>query len=204
MILCFFGDSITNGVGDPQAQGWVGRLLARSKAAGHDLTGYNLGVRRHSSADILARFEAETRCRLFEGLPTRLVFSFGVADVMPRANLPLEATLDNTRQLLERSRALLQEDAQVLVVGPTPAADRRTNEAIAARAAGIAACCREAGVPFLDVFPELHESELYLNELAGGDGVHPGAAGYSHISRLVEAWSPWQDWLAPRPVSGGK
>lgn len=193
MILCFFGDSLTNGVGDPQALGWAGRLLAAARAAGHDVTGYNLGVRRHSSAAILARFEAEARCRVYEDQPMRLLFSFGVVDALPKAGLPLEETIANTRQILERSRAL----GQALFVGPAPAADRRSSEAIAERGTAIATCCRELGVPYLDIFPELQASELYLDELVGGDGIHPGPAGYSHIFRLVNAWDAWRTWLQP-------
>ena len=191
MILCFFGDSLTNGVGDPQALGWVGRLLAATKAAGHDVTGYNLGVRRHSSAAILARFEAEAGCRGFDNQPLRLVFSFGVVDALPKAGLPLAETMANTRRILERSRPL----GQALFVGPAPAADQRSNETIVQRAQAIAECCRELGVPYLDIFPELRASELYLDELAGGDGIHPGPAGYSHIFRLVNAWDAWRAWL---------
>ena len=53
--VVFVGDSFVAGVGDPEGRGWVGRVVAAAHAAGLPLTAYNLGVRRETSADVLAR-----------------------------------------------------------------------------------------------------------------------------------------------------
>jgi hypothetical protein len=45
---CFFGDSFRAGVGDEQGLGWVGRVVARARADGFEVTAYNLGVRRQT------------------------------------------------------------------------------------------------------------------------------------------------------------
>src|SRR5689334_860809 len=80
MRICFFGDSFVNGTGDDDALGWVGRVVADARRAGCDLTAYNLGIRRNTSADVAARWEGEARLRLPADCDGRLVFSFGAND----------------------------------------------------------------------------------------------------------------------------
>ena len=80
MRICFIGDSFVAGAGDDDCLGWPGRLCAAARQAGHDLTLYNLGIRRDTSADIAARWEAEARARLPAEHDGRLVFLFGVND----------------------------------------------------------------------------------------------------------------------------
>jgi hypothetical protein len=52
MRICFVGDSLVNGTGDPVGLGWVGRACAAARRRGHEVTCYNLGIRRDTSADI--------------------------------------------------------------------------------------------------------------------------------------------------------
>ena len=52
MRIHFFGDSVVNGTGDGERLGWTGRVCSRARRAGHDLTHYNLGIRRDTRADI--------------------------------------------------------------------------------------------------------------------------------------------------------
>ena len=59
MRICFVGDSFVNGTGDPECLGWPGRICAAARRAGHDVTYYNLGVRRDTSGDVQARWELE-------------------------------------------------------------------------------------------------------------------------------------------------
>ena len=51
MRILAFGDSFVAGVGDPDHLGWIGRALRGRR----EITLYNLGVRRETSADIAAR-----------------------------------------------------------------------------------------------------------------------------------------------------
>src|SRR5579864_3855917 len=80
MRVCFFGDSFVNGTGDDEGLGWVGRVVASARQAGLDLTAYNLGIRRDTSADVAARWLYEARLRLPAEHEGRLVFSFGAND----------------------------------------------------------------------------------------------------------------------------
>jgi acyl-CoA thioesterase-1 len=81
--ICFFGDSIVNGTGDDACLGWVGRICSAARRRGIDLTCYNLGIRRDTSTDILARWQIEARARLPDQYDGRLVFSFGANDCCP-------------------------------------------------------------------------------------------------------------------------
>ncbi|HET6502949.1 MAG TPA: GDSL-type esterase/lipase family protein [Amycolatopsis sp.] len=80
--VCFVGDSFVAGVGDPGHQGWVGRIAARTEHTGRPLTTYNLGVRRDTSANVLARWHVECAPRLPAGCAAMIVLSFGVNDTM--------------------------------------------------------------------------------------------------------------------------
>ncbi len=80
MRICFFGDSLVNGTGDDDGLGWVGRVVAQARHGGCDVTAYNLGVRRDTSADVAARWMGEARLRLPAEHDGRLVFSFGAND----------------------------------------------------------------------------------------------------------------------------
>src|SRR5262245_46811519 len=78
MRICFIGDSLVAGTGDPEYLGWAGRISAAARRRGHDVTCYNLGIRGNTSAQILARWRSEAEARFVEGQDCRLIFSFGV------------------------------------------------------------------------------------------------------------------------------
>lgn len=80
MRICAIGDSLVADVGDPEHRGWVGRRAT----ATHDpsLTLYNLGVRRDTTRDVLARWRREIppRLRTPDPIEGRIAVSFGVND----------------------------------------------------------------------------------------------------------------------------
>jgi acyl-CoA thioesterase I len=80
--VCFVGDSFVQGTGDTAGGGWVRRVTAAAAGAGCDITAYNLGVRRDTSADIAARWQAECDARLRAECSPYLVFSFGANDMI--------------------------------------------------------------------------------------------------------------------------
>lgn len=200
MNVCFFGDSIVNGVGDPEGLGWVGRLLAAARGQGCAMTAYNLGVRRNTSADVLARWQDELERRLMPGAPMHLVFAFGAVDMVLQSDapgtplVPLEQSLENARTILEKAVA----SYPTLFVGPPVMADPALTFRIEELSQAYGALCQELGVPFMPLAPELKDAELYLDDLIQGDGIHPSRAGYGHIFRVVETWQAWQDWLQPK------
>ena len=85
----FFGDSLTLGVNDnAMPGGWVSRLvLLGSQAGWYDMppaTFYNLGVRRHTSTDIAARWQAEVASRQIPGTINHLAFRAWWTWLLPR------------------------------------------------------------------------------------------------------------------------
>ena len=199
--LMFFGDSHTVGVGDEEGLGWTGRVFAAAMADGIPITSYNLGVGGETSADVAARWRAEARPRLprpdSDG-HARVVLAFGVNDV----SLEDESRRCTQEQsLLSLEEVLLGAQALGLrrfVVGPAPIDDEAVNDRIAELSYAYRMLCARHRVPFVPLVDELRDNEVWRQSIAGGDGCHPGAAGYSEIARLVLA-AGWLDWLRSSP-----
>lgn len=188
--VAFVGDSFVNGYGDPDHSGWVGRVCSRARARGHDVTGYNLGIRGDTSADVRRRWETEVRARLIDGEASLGVFSFGVNDCVERdgrVRVPSATAVEHAGEILDAAHAL----APVLFVGPPPVADEATNRRIESLSARLAVVCADRAVPFLDIFARLRRSAAWMQEVTAGDGAHPGAGGYADLATLVESWKPW-------------
>lgn len=202
--ICFIGDSFAAGTGDTEALGWVGRVAAAALAAGHNLTAYNLGIRRETSADILRRWRQECEPRTLPGTDTRVVFSFGANDTAlegGQRRLTLEQSLANARALLREAKA----GYPTLLVGPPPVADAAHDERIDELSRELARVAREANIPYRDVFTPLMASTLWRQEVVANDGSHPRADGYRELARLVMDWPAW--WFyqpaATRPTLAG-
>lgn len=192
--IAFLGDSMTNGTGDPAMLGWVGRICANAWARGHDVTAYNLGIRRDTSADIHARWRAEIAARLPPEHPRALVFCFGVNDCVEEAGAPRvhpDATLRHAHTMLTAARAI----APVLMVGPPPIDDAGVNARLRALDPRLATLCAELAVPYLPVLEKLLADPHWIAEARTGDGAHPGAKGYAAMAALVDAWPAWREWL---------
>ena len=199
MRICFIGDSFVNGTNDPDCLGWVGRVAAKTRRRGIDLTVYNLGIRRDTSADIAARWQAECQARLPPDMPGLLVFSFGVNDCSDEApgrpRVPATASLGHAGAVLSAASRL----RPTLMVGPPPIDDGGVNARIATLAPTLAALCADLAVPFLDVFPALSADSVWRAEVAAHDGAHPGAAGYAALAELVTAWPAWWQAVGASP-----
>lgn len=188
--LCFIGDGFISGYGDPKALGWVSRVVGRSDvaAAGADLTAYNLGVRGASSADVMTRWRTECPARWEGRSERRLVVGVGGEDVAQgittaRSRLNLANVLDEASST----------GISTFVVGPTPTLDSEVNEQLRVLAAAQADVCARRDVPFVDCFAPLLSHDQWQSDLAAGDTVHPGQAGYGLIAWLVlnGGWAPW-------------
>jgi lysophospholipase L1-like esterase len=198
--ICFIGDSFTAGVGDPEALGWVGRVAADALARGHNLTAYNLGIRRETSADILRRWRRECDPRALPGTETRVVFCFGANDTAldnNRRRLTLDQSLANARALLHEAKARYP----VLLIGPPPVADATHDERIGELSRALATVAQQENIPYLDVFTPLTASALWRAEVAANDGSHPRGGGYRELAALVIHWPDWWFHQAPVPVT---
>jgi acyl-CoA thioesterase-1 len=187
--VCFIGDSYVAGVGDPEHQGWVGRVVAESHRDGRPVTAYNLGVRMDTSEDVRRRLPVETGVRWVVGCDNRMVVSFGVNDateVDGAVRVAPERSVANLRGIAEDAAA---QGVPLLVVGPPPVADSDQNDRIEALDERFA----EEVFPYVSVFGALHLERDWMRAVVLGDGAHPGAAGYDLLAELV--LPAWEDWL---------
>jgi len=187
--ICVVGDSYVTGFGDPKALGWTGRVLARTGTDDADVTLYQLGVRGDSSADVLSRWREETSRRWREGCENRLVVAMGTND--------LDAPLTIARSRLNLANivdAAMAQGLSPFVVGPPPAGDHDFNDRLEHVVAAQRDVCSRRSVPYVDCLHPLRSHEQWSSDLAAGDGMHPGAAGYGLLAWLV-LHSGWGRWL---------
>ncbi len=192
--ICFVGESFVNGTGDPQCLGWAGRICASACNLGHDVTYYNLGVRRETSTELKERWQKEVSYRLPLEHDGRIVFCFGVNDTTIENGKPrvdFETSVENARHILKVAKQMFP----VLMVGTAPVADLEQNQRIARLSTAFASVCDEIDVPYLDIFTPLQTSEVWIKEALANDGAHPRAAGYAELAQLVQNWQPWLSWF---------
>ncbi|GEM34926.1 hypothetical protein NN3_59330 [Nocardia neocaledoniensis NBRC 108232] len=192
--LCFLGDSFVQGIGDPEYRGWVGRVLA---ATGPDVTAFNLGIRRNTSADVLRRYERELDERRAADADHRVVVSFGSNDAVEeedgRVRVEPADCLENLATLLAGCR---RRSVRVLVVGPPPVIDAGAAHfaRVTTIADEMAALCLRENVPFIATTRALAADPVWRAEVSAGDGAHPGAEGYQRLADLVLAGG-WREWI---------
>jgi acyl-CoA thioesterase-1 len=188
--LVFVGDGLVAGVGDPKGQGWVTRVVGRTRHPELALTAYNLGVRGDSTADVGRRWVEETPPRWAGRTERRLVVSVGTEDArrgvtLARHRLALANILDEAA-----SRAI-----SCFVVGPPPPPDPELADALDTLVTAQADVCGRRSVPFVDTFHPLLGHEQWHTDLAAGPiAGHPGQAGYGLIAWLV-LHHGWYEWL---------
>lgn len=188
--ICFIGDSYVQGTGDDECLGWAGRLCVSARRAGHNLTHYNLGVRRETSTDIARRWQAECDPRLLPTTENYVVFSFGANDVAQVDGVQRVAedkTLANLRTLLDTAKTRYH----TLVVGPPPDADDAHNARLARLSERMHDMTVRLGVPYVATLPALLDDRLWHDEVRGNDGAHPRAAGYARLAQIVAASGAW-------------
>ena len=188
--ICFIGDSLLQGTGDPACLGWPGRLLQHLNRDGFVATGYNLGIRRETSEDIKQRWQTEAERRLPDHSDNYLVFAFGVNDtslVNGNPRVSQASSVNNLQQILGESAVCYP----TLMVGPTPVGDAAQSDRIAELDRAFEAAASEFAVPYLSVFDALTLSGVWTNEIRAGDGSHPGEGGYQLLSKLIANSPAW-------------
>ena len=189
--VVFIGDSLVAGVGDPKAQGWVGRVMGRTVVEGAHMAFYNLGVAGQTSGDVSQRWLTEAPLRWEGATDRRLVVSFGRSDVEQGVSLARHRL--NLANILDESAS---RGISPFVVGPAPASDADLDDQLAHVTDAQRDVCERRGVPFVDVFAPLAGHEQWDSDMAASlDRVHPGQAGYGLIAWLV-LHHGWSDWIA--------
>jgi acyl-CoA thioesterase-1 len=196
MRICFIGDSFVNGTGDDTCLGWTGRICSHARQLQRDITFYNLGVRRDTTAKIAERWQREARARLTPEHDGRLVFSFGVNDCVCEQPgsvcIPEPESLDLARSILSTASEWLP----TLMIGPPPTADAELNQRVEHLSTRLNALCDDLSIPFLSTWSALISSDIWMREVAAADGAHPNGAGYAILADLILNWHPWQSWIS--------
>ena len=189
----FFGDSITLGVNDTLAGGWIGRFAGlASQRAGLPVppsTFYNLGVLKHSSLQIRERWASEYRSRVNDATVPYLIFCFGTVDMAaPNGNVavPMQESTQNAQAILSEA----QMKAPGLMMGPPPVKNPDHLERLNKLNETYAGLCLDLGVAYLDLLKGL--PAVYVADL--DDGLHPGKTGNMLIAEqllnapIVQGW----------------
>ena len=185
----FFGDSLTQGVNDClMPGGWVSRLAVLAHKTGlcpiPRATFYNLGARRHGTADIAARWRQELENRLIPGMKPHLVFCVGVVDMAaPGGGQPADPTL--TAALLHPVLEEAAATAPTLVISPPPVAAAEANARIGQLCKLQQRLCDQRGIPFAQVHELLITNSVYMDDLS--DGLHPGSQGCAQMAQTLLA-----------------
>lgn len=197
--ICFVGDSFVLGTGDDSGLGWTGRLAAAARRAGHDITAYNLGVRRDTSDLIRIRWFPECTSRIRRDCTFGTVFSFGANDMHMEdgaLRVAMEDSVANFMAIMAGAKTL----GRVLAVGPAPVNDPAQDRRIATLCALYAKAAAEAGVPYLPLAGPLSADARWQRAVVRGDGTHPDGSGYELIAGQVLRWPAW--WFSA-PSSRG-
>ena len=192
--VCIIGDSFVAGYGDATGRGWTALLVEEGARVDLHLHATVAGIGGDTSEMILARWDEVDRRRA--AFPTTAVIAeFGVNDVMEvegAMRVDEAGTVAALRGMIDRA-----PEGRFLVIGPPPVVWADVNERIAARAGVIGAVCEEAGVPFVPTFDALLPGGAWMDEVAAGDGAHPGPGGYAQFTQVVAG--PVLDWLRGLP-----
>ena len=207
--IAFFGDSITHGVGDARGIGWPGRLAERARQSGDDLTCYNLGIRAETSAQIAARWRAESTARLPCEARRAILFSFGLNDAT-RIDGALRVPLQHSEEIARTMIAEASTLCPVLWIGPTPVDEStqplrsslgilqiKNNAETARYDASFRHIANELGVPYLPLLDALGNIPAWPRLLS--DGVHPTAEGYDVMAAAIGEWSAWRALFDSKP-----
>lgn len=191
--VCVIGDELSAGMGDARGLGWVGRVIARTQAE-VPLFATSLAVPHETSTALSGRWEAECHRRFSPGCDNRLVVALGSADLV--AGLSLARSRLNLANILDTARS---QQIEVFVVGPPPRPDVEP-AALASLSDAYADVTTRRQVRYVETYAPLRTHDQWLADVAAGDGLRPGQAGYGLLAWLV-LHNGWHDWLGlPNPA----
>ncbi|UJP41425.1 GDSL-type esterase/lipase family protein [Cellulomonas palmilytica] len=185
--LVVIGDELVAGAGDPKSLGWVGRVAARTRTDDR-LTVLTLAVPGETTTELGQRWEDEVARRLVPDVDTRLVIGLGRSDL--GAGLSLARSRLNLANVLDVAE---QRRLPAFVVGPPPGA-AADGDRLAELSGAFGDVATRRRVPYVDTYTPLAAHEQWLADLAAGDGLLPGQAGYGLMAWLV-LHTGWHTWL---------
>lgn len=197
-IIFTFGDSITQGIWDPEG-GWVGRLnrflMERviSDEEHYFLT-YNLGISGDSTEKLLLRFRPELEARLRDERNVTILFAIGINDSLyindaePRTTLP-----EFRKNIITLKEQAADFTSRTIFIGLTEVDESKTapfapwrpnyyyrNRYIEAYDAVLKEI---GGTDYIPMRQSLQNFTQYLD-----DGLHPNSTGHQRMFETVQAY----------------
>ncbi len=208
--ILIFGDSPAHGSLDP-AGGWVAHLnyYCEQKAQENQnyyCPVYNLGISGNTSADLLKRFERETKARISEEKETFFLFQDGGNDTMylkkeKKNRLSLGPFGKKVRALLAAARKWPGQIAWLEIkpvdekrLNPIPwyPAGSYLNREVIKYNEALRQQCQQAGVPLIDLMTDLPPD---FPQKYTVDGVHPDTEGYKMVWKIVKKFLVGKGWI---------
>jgi len=201
MIVFIFGDSITQGLWDSRG-GWADRIKAfvQSEEVNAGIKNYhqvyNLGVDGNTTKQIIDRFEAETKARLWPDEECAIVFATGTNDTLFRNSQDFESIPERYEAELNQLIQLAKKySSKVVFVDLLPVDENLTNPI---KPSSSGKCYTNERISnFNKVLYEVCDShsllcikasEKYLKKdykMLLADGIHPNDQGHEVIFNLV-------------------
>ena len=200
-IVCI-GDSITEGVGDQKAVGWVGRVsesLMQSNEKDEPWRLINLGVAGDTSIDIKHRLCSEVTYRT----PQVLIIAAGINDTAYKIwpdKRGQKVDFHNARFTWKENFNILKGyDFPIISIGPTPVDENKLpnvwrpfddkdkgtdllNDSIREYNDMLKEEVELAGHHFIDMF-NLIDHDAFIATL--DDGLHPNHYGYDMMAKVI-------------------
>lgn len=185
--LCFVGDELIAGTGDPRAQGWVGRVLAQIDNY-HDRMVAILPVHHESTLALSLRWETECRQRFTPRTDNRLIVGLGVQDL--REGISLARARLNLAKILDAAATARHA---AFVVGPPPLPGVDPGK-LSEYSEAFHEVSRRRSVPYAETFEHLYQHEQWRSDVAASPSGLPGHVGYELITWLVMHYG-FKEWL---------
>jgi len=191
MRIGVWGDSITFGACDTECLGWVGRLRKALFTQYEGTSVYNRGISGDTSQDLMKRFPVE----LASLAPEVVIIAIGINDTVYResqedTDVPLTEFKENIKELVRLARA---QSKRMYIVGLTNVIDELlqpfpwsssgkcyANAVIERFNRALEELCAELDVPYISTYGTLAAEDL-------ADGIHPNAAGYDKLEKLIQS-----------------
>ncbi len=203
-VIFAFGMSTTYGAWDIEG-GWVQRLrsyldkrcLESSLSEKYWYTVYNLGISGGYTSDLLARFEAEIKPRLWEDEENIIIINTGKNDALiDNSTGQTKVSLKEYTTDLEKIVTLAKKySKKILIVGSLLVDESKVdpvpwlpgfsykNDVNHQFDQAAEESARKMSVPFLDLFSIFKDTD-YQSILE--DGVHPNSEGHKQIFEMVK------------------
>jgi len=193
--ICFIGDGVVLGVGDPEGGGFAARLCADAAEDGVELWPILEGGRFWTSRDVARHWEEVLEDRLGEPPDGGLVLCFGARDCDQLASgsrVPMDETIKLAIEIIRDAA----DRAPLFVIGPPPTIDPAINRGVLALSKVFRTIAEQCRAPYFPACETMMGSRPWIADMMAGDGVHPGAAGARSLAEAIAKSPNWRAWLS--------